>query len=346
MIRGRKIWDVSCIPDREQSRLELTDIIRFNGDWYCGFREAEIHHNHPSGRARVIKSSDGEEWESAALMSWDGADVRAPRLCVTAEKWLMLYTSMYFVSPQVRDDGFYYQLDSRVPRTSDSEADGVMRQSVTWLSADGETWSSAYACPSGVNCFRWGVHWHNGMGYGVSYDGKDAKGALYRTRDGKSWRVLLEEFSPDGKGSEGSLAFGQDDTAYCVYRGNPRGAAIGIGKPPYYREWEWKSLSVDWDGSGTALPAEEILPAPFGGPKVICLDDGRLLCAARVVGPGRDNGHITLFWVDPEQALLTMVAEFDGTTYGGLFEHDGTAWVSYAASDASGIFLAKVEVPR
>ena len=183
------------------------------------------------------------------------------------------------------------------------------------------------------------------MGYGVACGGRDAKGALYRTRDGKTWRALLDEFSPDGQGSEGSLAFGKDDTAYCLFRDPSRGATIGLGKAPYYREWEWRELSVDWHGDGSVQPTEDAFRAPFGGPKIICRHDGRLLGAARVLGPGRDDGHITLFWVDPEKAVLTRFAEFDGTTYGGLSEYDGMIWVSYAASDASGVFLATVKVP-
>ena len=43
MIQGKRIWDIARIPDREDTRMELTDLARFKGAWYCGFREAEIH---------------------------------------------------------------------------------------------------------------------------------------------------------------------------------------------------------------------------------------------------------------------------------------------------------------
>jgi hypothetical protein len=48
-----------------------------------------------------------------------------------------------------------------------------------------------------------------------------------------------------------------------------------------------------------------------------------------VLGPGRDDGHITAFLLDPEPGLLTLVAECTGTTYGGLIEHEGQLWVSH-----------------
>ena len=96
---------------------------------------------------------------------------------------------------------------------------------------------------------------------------------------------------------------------------------------------------------GGAQPAAEALRAPFGGPRLIVLSDGRLVAAGRMLGPGQADGRITLFQVDPAQALLTKFAECDGTTYGGIAEHDGQIWVSYAARDVSAIFLASVIIP-
>ena len=111
MIQGKRIWDISRIPDREETRMELTDLIRFKGHWYCGFREGKIHHDHPSGRARIIRSSDGEQWESVALFEWDGGSVRTPRLSITAEGNLMAATSVYFVSKEPRLDGHVLRPD-------------------------------------------------------------------------------------------------------------------------------------------------------------------------------------------------------------------------------------------
>ena len=347
MIQGKKIWDITCIPDREEFRIELTDLIRFRGNWYCGFREGEIHGNHPSGRARIIRSSDGEDWESVALLDWDSADVREPKLSVTAEGKLLVNTSLYFTSKQPRTDGNYYQLNGPGTPQSDSEAD-VARQSVTWLSSDGVDWSSAYACPSGVNSWRWEVVWHNGMGYSVGYGGRDQKGTLYRTRDGKSWQVLLDEFFPEGKGSEATLAFAED-TVYCLLRYSAERTMVGIGKAPCYQEWEWRDIGVDCGPEhGGLQPARDVFRVHFGGPRLIRLTEGRLVAAARMLWPWRDDGKITLFLVDPETAVLTVFAEIDGTSYAGLVEHEGELWVSCVGSDWEtdmGIVLAKVGVP-
>jgi len=377
-IQGQCIWNLSRIPDRENTRLEFPSLIRFKEHWYCAFREGEFHHNHPSGRGRIIRSMDGEHWDSVALMEWDCGDVREPKLSMTAEGWLMVNTSVYFVSKTPRHPGdrapsrgegvftppearqpedqpdLYYQLDwlGTTLNLSDNDLEqNAAQQSVTWLSSDGVNWSSAYACPTGVNTWRWDTTWHNGMGYSIAEWGKDTRGTLYRTRDGKSWRVLKENLFPKGHGGEGALAFGSDDTAYCLLRGESATPVfVGVGKSPYYQKWTWKEAEVDYGPEhGGPRQAGEVLTYGLGGPKIIRLHDGRLVGAGRAQGPGRDDGHATLFRVDPEKFRLTMFAEMAGTSYPGLLEHDDMLWVTYVSSACHQniweIHLAKVRIP-
>jgi hypothetical protein len=375
--QGRKIWDITRISDRTATRIEFPDLIRFKDHWYCGFREAESHNNHPSGRGRIIRSADGEKWETVALFEWDSGDVREPKFSITAEGWLMVNTSLYFVSKEPRPDptvakpgpatsftpmearqtaarsDYYFQLDwlGTTLNLADNDLEpNVAQQSVNWLSPDGVNWSSAYACPTGANTWRWDVTWYNGMGYSVAEWGKHMMGALYRTRDGKSWRLLKDKFLPEGHGGEGALAFGADGTAYCLLRGDSATQAfVGIGKAPYYQEWEWKSPLMDYGPEwGGLKPIQEQLTYGIGGPNLIRLSDGRLLGAGRAMGPGRDDGHATLFLIEPEKGVMTMVAEFDGTSYPGLFEHDGMIWMTYISSACHKniweVHLAKLKV--
>lgn len=343
----RRIWDQSRVTDREKTRMELTDLIFYKGNWYCGFREGLIHGSHPSGRARIIRSPDGEKWESVALFAWDAADVREPKFSVTAEGTLVVNTSLYFVSKKERSNGGYYQLDRRVGLPHDESESGVVRQSVTWLSSDGRNWSSAYACPSGVNTWRWEVSWFNGMGYSIGHPGlggKDLRGTLYRTRDGQSWRVLRQEIYPDVEGNEAALTFDANNQAICLLRAGKTSVEIGTGKPPYYQEWEWTTARVDWNGDGVLRPAKEVIIGSLGGPKIFQLRDGRMVGLGRARGPGRAGGSVNLFWVDPKQAIMTRFAELDGTSYAGAVEHEGAIWVSCADSDAAGIYLGKVKL--
>ena len=313
----RRIWDVTRIPDREKTRIEFPDLIRFQDAWYSAFREGEIHGNHPTGRVRIIRSSDAEQWESVALLEWEDGDVRDPKLSITAEGQLMLTACVWFVS--LAD-----HLEIRNTPKSDLEKD-VLRQSVTWLSPDGRNWSSVHLCRSGVNTWRWSTTWHNGMGHSIGYHGRDWNGRLYRTRDGKSWEVLADDiFPPEGYNNETSLVFGPDNTAYCLLRrdGDLNTAMLGISQFPY-DTWDWKDLGV----------------GVLGGPKLIRLTDGRLVAAGRLAG------RVTLYWVDPDAGTLTEFAKADGTSYPGLVEHEGTIWVSYEGRDRLGIDLGKVKIP-
>jgi hypothetical protein len=168
------IWDVSRIEDGDDWRIEFPDLMRFKGNWYCAFREGRIHGNHPSGRAQVIRSADGENWESAALFEWEGGDVRDPRFSVTADGSLMLNTSIFFVSSQPRPSGKFYQLDHAGTPDTKNEAE-VARQSVTWLSRDGVTKFTGPIGPSYP-----GVAEHNGKLWMTS-GSSDSKAVLLAT---------------------------------------------------------------------------------------------------------------------------------------------------------------------
>jgi hypothetical protein len=360
---SRVIWDLSRIPDRDETRMELTSLIRFRDHWYCAFREAESHWNHPSGRGRVIRSADGEHWESVIVLDWEGADVREPKLSITPEGRLMVNTVLYFVSrePRLIADKLSLQADApqeakprrevfwrlepldttlNIPLHDDEP--WAVQQNVTWFSEDGLRWESATADPSGVNTWRWDTTWYQGMAYSLAQWGKDMHGTLYRSRDGKNWRELKRNFCPGGKCNEGAFAFDRADQAYCLLRHGVEKALLGTGRAPYYQEWKWSPLQIDWDGSGNFLPASEVLRVSLGGPVLRTLSDGRIVAAGRGLGPGQDDGRIALFWLDPERARLTRFAEVDGTSYAGVWEHEGALWVSSARSNVKEILFAKV----
>src|SRR5436853_7541103 len=68
LLESRKIWDAA--PHNA-----FTDLIRFGGAWYCCFREGSAHVS-PDGAVRVITSTDGQQWTSAARLTREGADLR------------------------------------------------------------------------------------------------------------------------------------------------------------------------------------------------------------------------------------------------------------------------------
>ena len=79
-----KIWDQGVYQ-------AFTDLIRFNGAFYCSFREGKNHVGaENNGKVRIIRSKDGKDWQSVALLEINGLDLRDPKLSVTPDKRIMI----------------------------------------------------------------------------------------------------------------------------------------------------------------------------------------------------------------------------------------------------------------
>lgn len=302
LIEVRRIWD-------QAPHNAFTDPMRFEGHWYCAFREGQGHVS-DDGRMRVLRSADGDEWVSVAVFEWDDGDLRDAKLSITADGRLMFNTAVRLLTPE----------------------DGHRHRSLTWLSADGLDWSGPHACPTGLGTWRWSVTWHDGHGYSFGYSGRDAGGCLYRTADGKTWRVVRDDVYPDVEsyGNETSLVFLDDGTALCLLRrdAGPKTAMLGRSRRPY-EEWQWNDL-------GTRV----------GGPKMVRLEDGRLLAVVRLYD---DGARTSLVWIDAGGHTVTEALRLPSggdTSYAGVVEHEGVLWISYYSSheDRTSIYLAKVGV--
>jgi hypothetical protein len=354
MIQARKIWDIERTPETDRKYQEVlekrgtrgpfgemhTDLIRFKGYWYCAFKE-ELHL-----RSRIIRSVDGKKWETVKLFTWDGAQIYEPKLGITAEGLLMANANI-----QWHELG-EFQLKTACARTPKSDAEPTLtRQHATWLSSNGLDWGSACACPSGINTIRYDFTWHNGMGYSLAYYAHDSSGTLYRTRDGKNWRVLASNIFPEahrGGYEEASLAFNPRDGSACaLVRANPVCAIIGTARSPYYQDWHWREARVKCE-DGIIRPAKEVLGVQLGGPKIKYLQDGRLLAVGKAdASTATENlGRNDLFWLDPREALLTRFAKLDGFMhYAGIVEHEGMIWVSCGKREPFEVYIIKVKTP-
>ncbi|MCP5116267.1 MAG: exo-alpha-sialidase, partial [bacterium] len=128
VISVRKIWDAG--PHNA-----FTDLIRFEGRWYCSFREADDHVG-GDGKLRVLVSGDGDQWTSAALVSETGVDLRDPKLSVTPDGRLMMvaggsvYRGREFLGRQPRVTFSGNGRDWTPPRKVISEGHWLWR--VTW----------------------------------------------------------------------------------------------------------------------------------------------------------------------------------------------------------------------
>jgi hypothetical protein len=82
LVSTKRIWDAG-------QHNAFTDLTRFDGKWFCTFRESRAHVG-GTGKIRVLSSGDGERWDSAALLSEEGVDLRDPKFSVTPGNRLML----------------------------------------------------------------------------------------------------------------------------------------------------------------------------------------------------------------------------------------------------------------
>ena len=82
LVEVGRIWD-------RAAHNAFTDLVRYNGVWYCVFREGSKHVS-PDGSLRVITSVDSKDWKSLALISHPTDDLRDAKLTVTPNGRFML----------------------------------------------------------------------------------------------------------------------------------------------------------------------------------------------------------------------------------------------------------------
>jgi hypothetical protein len=296
----RRIWD-------QAPHNAFTDLVRFRGRWYCTFREGQTHVS-PDGALRIITSSDGKTWTSAALLTSPTADLRDPKVSITPAGKLML-TAVAALHPGAE----------------------AKHQTMAWFSSDGYKWSTPAAIGD-PNFWLWRVTWHRGQAYAVGYRTAGGPGVrLYQSRDGLKFESLVANLFDRGEPNESSLVFLSDDTALCLLRrdGNPGSAQLGSARPPYV-EWDWKDLGIK-----------------LGGPRLIQLPDGRLVAAGRL-HEGKVRTGLCWLDTESERLTEFLALPSGGdTSYPGLVFHDGLLWVSYYSSHEgkTSIYLAKVKLP-
>lgn len=301
LVEQYKIWD-------KAPHNAFTNLVRFKDEWFCVFREGQGHVS-PDGALRIIVSKEGKQWESAALVTSDTADLRDAQITVTPDGKLML-------------SGAAALHDTSVAR----------HQTMAYFSEDGRNWSEGVPIAD-PNFWLWRVTWHKGACYGIGYQTKDETNRsirLYKSTDGRNFEALVPTLRSGEYSNESSIIFLEDDTALCLLRrdGDPlnQTGLLGTAKPPY-TDWTWQDLG-----------------ARIGGPCMIQIPDGRFVCAVRLY----DGGPRTaICMIDREYGTLTEVLTLPSggdTSYPGLVWHDGLLWVSYYSSHEgkASIYLAKV----
>jgi hypothetical protein len=314
-----KIWD-------QGKHNAFTDLIRWHDKWYCTFREADAHVG-GDGQLRVLESTDGEKWQSAALISEKSIDLRDPKLSITPDDRLMIVAG-----------GSVYEgktLNGRQPRVT--------------FSKDAHNWTPPQRVLEEGE-WLWRVTWHGGKAYGISYDAEERSSAAAQeaAKTGKvesgpaEWKLklvsssdgvkydLITHLDVPGHPNETTLRFLPDGQMIALVRreGGNRLGWIGRSRAPYTK-WQWTESKHQ-----------------VGGPNFIRLPDGSLWAACRSYPGGAKTVLAKMTAAGDYEPKLTFASGGD-TSYAGLVWHDGLLWMSYYSSHEgkTSIYLAKIKVP-
>ncbi|MEX2316166.1 MAG: hypothetical protein WD669_03375 [Pirellulales bacterium] len=310
-----RIWD-------RPAHAAFTDIIALSGDLYCTFREGSGHIPGLNGVIRVIRSRDGMNWESVALLAEPHVDLRDPKLAIAPNGRLMINMGASSYHGEKR-----LGIESRV---AFAEGDGA-----------------AFGPPIKVEFPRdmltgfdwlWRITWHEGVAWGCvqqlqSGEGGDGRRALRLVRSGDAIHfeevAQLDVDSP----SETTLRFLPDNTMVAMIRceGNPKIGRIGMAQPPY-AGWKFMDASTR-----------------FGGPNFVRLPGGAWLAGSRAYDSG--PAKTQLWWLDLDsgkcQDLLTFPSGGDNSYPGfAVDEKKRRIYVSYYSSHEgkAAIYLATLRL--
>ncbi len=325
LVEVKKIWDAA--PHQA-----FTSLIKFRDEWFTTFREGSSHVPGTDGAVRVLVSKDSKTWESAALITESGVDLRDPKFCTAGPDKLMLSMGGSFY------DG--------------TPAPGARRKSTgarsrVAFSTDGRTWSAPQpVCTD--HQWLWRVTQRPPEGppfdppgvifpfYGISYSTNvpeaEAKLSLWQSQDGINYS---RAGNPDpGRQlwlNETTLRFDGSGNMMALARSDRKGtnAFFGISQPPY-QQWSWTD-------TGHIIQ----------GPDFIRLKDGRLIYSGRDIIEGKANTTVG-FLTPAGHAMPMLILPSSGdTSYPGLAEGaDGELLVSYYSSHEgkSAIYFARVKL--
>jgi hypothetical protein len=317
----KKIWDTA-------PHSAFTDLIRFNDAFYCTFREGTGHvpgkkTGDGDGEIRVIKSKDGETWESVALLTKKSYDLRDSKLSVTPDGRLML-----IIGGSVYVNG---NMTARHPQVSFSDKNGENFSEPEPIKIE-EKIRSEWD-------WLWRVTWHKGIGYGVVYRIENNKAwgtvrnhsaGLVKTTDGINYNSINEfDFPLTDAPNEATVRFDEKDNMLILLRREGSGySGVFAESAPPYSQWNWKE-------TGKRL----------GGPNFIFLPSGKILIGTRIYENGVGTGLCKLNTEGKMETILRLPSGGD-TSYPGMVIHNDFLWVSYYSSHEgkTSIYLAKISL--
>lgn len=296
----------------------FTSIVEFKGRYYISFREYDSHifnsKGDAEGRIRIISSKNGKKWQSVALISKEGYDLRDPKLSVTPDNRLMVTVGGSIYRNKV--------LVGCEPQVIFS-ADGNEFSEPSPIKLDSKT--------KGTHDWLWRVTWHEGVAYGVSYSKKENNKwelYLYKGTDGINYD-LVSHLDCDGFPNETTVRFLEDGRmALLIRRDNgDRRNIWATSAAPF----------TDWTRTKTA--------SHMGGPDFIVLGEDKIVAGGRTTFMGAPQ--TTLFTGNDAGRFIEKITlpSAGDNSYPGFLRVGDELWVSYYScheTEGPSIYLAKI----
>lgn len=296
----------------------FTSIVEFKGRYYISFREYDSHifdsKGDAEGRIRIISSKNGKKWQSVALISKEGYDLRDPKLSITPDNRLMVTVGGSIYRNKV--------LVGCEPQVIFS-ADGNEFSEPSPIKFDSKT--------KGTHDWLWRVTWHEGVAYGVSYSKKENNKwelYLYKGTNGINYD-LVSHLDCDGFPNETTVRFLEDGRmALLIRRDNgDRRNIWATSAAPF----------TDWTMTKTA--------SHMGGPDFIVLGEDKIVAGGRTTFMGAPQ--TTLFTGNDAGRFIEKITlpSAGDNSYPGFLRVGDELWVSYYScheTERPSIYLAKI----
>lgn len=274
-VTGKLIW-------KGEKYAAFTSLVYYKGDYYCAFRNAQMHYD-PTGKdcgsIKIIRSKDVEHWEEFLNFSVDNYDLRDPQLSVTPTGKLMLLTERVL-----------YVKGKSVKRHS----------CVSFIDKDG---SFSVLAPISFNAspdrnWIWNVSWIDGEAYGFCYN---PYFAFVKSKDGANFE-LIERLRIESQATETSVVKINKNELFAVARTHGN-ALIGVYNIKD-KVWKWEECAerIDCPKIITVKKDIFVIGRSYVGGKKTSLykynkETNKLECIKRISG-GRDCAYPGIVYKD------------------------------------------------
>lgn len=215
-----RIWD-------QADHSAFTSLIQYDGYLYCAFREGTSHvdsSGENGGTLRIIKSVDGDKWESVDSLSKPGYDLRDASLVVLPTGELALYCG---VSEYSNGDLLSFQSHYSIMK------DGKFTQPQLVMTDFNSRTQ-----------WLWKVRNHNNILYTVSYGGGEWR--LLSSEDGAYFKTV-KKIELDSNPNEADISFDGEQMIIAARSQNEDNSYIGRAMPPY-QDWIWNDCGYAFGG--------------------------------------------------------------------------------------------------